>query len=230
MALIKSTILSAIRGSVNGAVFSQNKTGAYMRNRTVPVNPNTEIQQEARAGLATASQAWALLTPEQRATWVTYAAATPVVNRLGDAIHLSGFNMFVRLAAYLAFVGEGGHEDAPTTPGLAANPGPATMVVSDDASADANSLTLTDYTGGVTTSPALYSFWISHPVSAGVKFYSGPWRYCGTRAGVDRDLANPTGFTINTTQYYFARLRYMSNDYKLANQVVVGPVKATNVP
>jgi hypothetical protein len=76
MALIKSTILSAIRGSINGTVFAQNKSGAYARNRTVPVNPNTTNQQAVRIALGQAAMAWKTLSAERRAAWDASAGST----------------------------------------------------------------------------------------------------------------------------------------------------------
>jgi hypothetical protein len=63
----------------------------------IPVNPNTEAQGIARENLATATAAWQnTLTDEGRGSWESYAAATPVTDKLGDTLVLSGQQMFVR--------------------------------------------------------------------------------------------------------------------------------------
>jgi hypothetical protein len=98
---------------VVGTVFSHNRGGAYMRGRTMPVNPNTELQAISRENLTAAANFWKdNLTDPQRQAWATYADGTPVVNRVGDQRTLSGQQMFVRsatarLSAGVPIVGEG---------------------------------------------------------------------------------------------------------------------------
>ena len=53
MALIKTgPAVAVISGSVGGTVFSRNKGGAYMRNRSIPVNPQSAAQVVVRAAMA----------------------------------------------------------------------------------------------------------------------------------------------------------------------------------
>ena len=115
--LIRTGFGGQLSGSVGGVVASHNKGGAYLRNRTVPTNPNSARQLTARMALASASQAWAVLTQVQRDGWNAYAAATPLVNRLGESITVSGFNMYIRTNSFLASSGESAIDDAPLTPG-----------------------------------------------------------------------------------------------------------------
>ena len=95
--------VAAISGSIGGTVYSRNRGGAYIRNRAIPVDPNTAFQQNIRAVLANQSQAWADLTNEQRTAWEGWAVANTVTNALGNQIRLSGHQAFVQINARLDF-------------------------------------------------------------------------------------------------------------------------------
>ena len=57
------------RGKIGGHVASKNRSGAYMRTKVTPSNPNTASQSQARSILASASQNWRNLTDSQRKAW-----------------------------------------------------------------------------------------------------------------------------------------------------------------
>jgi hypothetical protein len=56
--VILGSTIAAASGSIGGTVHSRNRYGTYIRNRAIPVNPNTIYQQEIRAILAARSQEW----------------------------------------------------------------------------------------------------------------------------------------------------------------------------
>lgn len=116
--LIRMGMGGQLSGSVGGVVASRNRYGAYLRNRTVPTNPNTVRQQAARAAFGIAAVSWAGLTAAQRGLWQSYATETPLLNRLGESITLSANAMFVRTNAFRLNAGAGLLLDAPLTPGL----------------------------------------------------------------------------------------------------------------
>lgn len=108
------------RGSVAGMTASRNKSGAYMRARVKPVNPKSTRQESARTNVSYLAQRWHEdLTVVQRGLWETYAAAVAMKNGLGEAIHLSGFNHFIRTNAVMKTWGTGIFDDAPTILSLA---------------------------------------------------------------------------------------------------------------
>jgi hypothetical protein len=226
MALIKSLILSAIRGSVNGMTFSQNRYGAYARNRTVPVNPNTLAQQNARAGLANSSLAWKALTEPQRQAWNNYAAETPVPNRLGDMVTLSGIAMFNKTNAFQLFIGDPIIEAAPPTPGLATPLIINSYEIDDQGSLDPNSLLIGAYDNGDTSANSRYAAWVSSPLTAGKTFFNGPWHYVGLKTGATRNTFYQIPFVVETGQIFFFRVRYCDAAGKLAKDLIVGPVTA----
>lgn len=98
MALIKTGIaVGQISGRIAGNVFSRNRGGAYVRNGAIPTRSTTPYATAAKARLSDFSKAWASLTEVQQMAWKNWATQNPVINRLGDAITLSGHQAFVQL-------------------------------------------------------------------------------------------------------------------------------------
>lgn len=118
MAKFLSNIFSDIRGSVNGNTFARNKNGAYVRNRTAPINPNTALQSAVRSKFAEIASAWRSLTSAQRGGWITLAASNPYVDSLGQSQYYSGFQLFMKLNQNLAAIGESYISDAPSVPSI----------------------------------------------------------------------------------------------------------------
>ena len=98
--------VAAISGRTAGTVFSRNKGGAYMRRFSIPTNPQTSKQDQARNRLSTASAAWRNLTQPQRDAWSAWALTHPVVDRLGASIVLTGHQAFVKIRTNAAIVGD----------------------------------------------------------------------------------------------------------------------------
>lgn len=108
MALVQfSGSVSDIRGSIGGMTFSRNRGGAYIRNRTTPVNPSSQRQVDARSQFSAAMAVWAhVLTDYQRMTWTDYASEVPYQNSLGQQRYLSGQQRFIQ--AYTTVANAGG--------------------------------------------------------------------------------------------------------------------------
>jgi hypothetical protein len=234
MAIFKSNMLSAIRGSVNGTVYSQNKSGPYMRNRSMVVNPNTASQVLARATFAQASQQWRTLTDAQRNSWRAYAAATPVTNRLGDTIFLSGANMFTKTNAFNGFLGIAAQTTAPITPGLAEGPSlDEGGELTDTASLNPNTLQNQVFDTGSTNIAAIYAFWISNQLSVGAEFYGGPWNFVGTKLGTTRnvELEIPAPMSpLVVGQHYKILCRIKDELGRLSAAQIIGDYIVENVP
>lgn len=97
-------LAAALSGSVGGTVFSRNRGGAYVRNRSIPVDPNTSFQIAVRAALAAQSQNWADRSDAERNAWESWALQNPVTNALGNAIRLSGHQAYVQINSRLDLV------------------------------------------------------------------------------------------------------------------------------
>jgi hypothetical protein len=80
-----SSILSSASGSVAGSTYSRNASGAYIRNRSVPTNPNTLAQQAARASFGSASNVWRSLTAAQKQTFADQVSNYPYIDALGQS-------------------------------------------------------------------------------------------------------------------------------------------------
>ena len=97
MALVVLPEGTQISGSTGGTTWSHNRYGAYKRNRSVPVNPNTDRQVAVRNAVRALTIAWAnTLTQVQRDAWDAYAATVTWKNALGQDVHLTGLNHYVR--------------------------------------------------------------------------------------------------------------------------------------
>ena len=76
-----SPIVSSGSGSIAGLTLSRNRYGMYLRQKAIPVNPNTEGQQAVRLAFAKAVQVWATtLSATDREAWTIYAANVPKRN------------------------------------------------------------------------------------------------------------------------------------------------------
>ena len=113
MVLFNSDI-GELRGSIGGKTFSRNRSGDYIRRKTSPVQPETPKQTETRERMTGLSKAWSNdLTQVQRDAWNDLASNTPVTNRFGNPITLTGLNWFTRINISLVQSGESAVADAP---------------------------------------------------------------------------------------------------------------------
>lgn len=148
---IPGSIAGQISGSIGSTTFSRNRYGAYTRVRSLPVQPDTIYQQDARGILSTASQGWAGLSDAQRASWKSWAQQNPITDRLGTSQILSGNAAYVKINARRAACGDA----ALTTPPLAAAPpGLLSIVLDGDIGAGDMDVTFT-----------------ATPLAAGLKLY-----------------------------------------------------------
>ena len=97
--------ISSISGSIAGQVFSRNSNGAYIRNRAVPVNPNTDKQKDQRDSFRNLSQAWRNLTDVQRASWVAQRTNYPYQDSSGQTKLYTAQQLFMKLNMNLIAAG-----------------------------------------------------------------------------------------------------------------------------
>lgn len=164
--LIRSGMGMQLSGSVGGVTAARNRYGAYLRNRTVPVNPGTARQLAARAAFSGATLRWATLTDAQRQGWQAYATGTPLVNKLGETITLSASAMYVRTNAFRLQTIGGLVDDAPLTPGVAS-------IGTDLVFAHAAGVLSLARVGGIAAGFVLVGY--GPPVSSGVSSFQGPF-------------------------------------------------------
>lgn len=78
-------------GSYQGLTSSRNRFGQYVRNRAMPVNPNSTFQSAVRARLANNAAAWRALTSVQQEGWASLGASITRNDALGQTYTLTGF-------------------------------------------------------------------------------------------------------------------------------------------
>lgn len=92
------------RGKIGGHVASKNRSGAYMRTKVTPANPNTTAQSNARNLLTTFSQKWRTLTDAQRKAWSGAVSDYAKTDIFGDIKNPTGLNLFIKVNTNLANV------------------------------------------------------------------------------------------------------------------------------
>jgi hypothetical protein len=212
--LFKSQVYTQVSGSVGGVTYARNRTGMYARSRALPVNPGTSFQNDVRNWFGQMASYWGLtLTADERASWNNYAANVPVINRLGDAINLTGQSWFIgsavsRLQAGLAVV-----ESGPTIYQRAHPIGIPTFAI--DASDDDVDFAFDNSAewAGLGGAAVLFA---SRPQPASVNFFAGPYRYAGVVLGAAIAPTSPATielpFPVQENDKVFFQVRYLDPD------------------
>ncbi len=210
MALFKSQLVTQISGSVGGTTYAHNAGGLYMRARSIPVDPNTGYQVQARNALTQLVNAWtSVLTPTQRAGWALYAQNVPVTNALGDARANSGQNWYIaanqpRLQADAKLATTLGRID--TAPvvfdrGLLTTPGSVLF----DVSSNNLTFTFTNTDAWASAVGGALLVYQGRPVNGGRTYFRGPWRLIGKILGAASPPTSPgTIATVTTNGFAFA--------------------------
>lgn len=221
--LFKSPIFSQASGSIAGATFSRNRGGMYTRARAIPTNPNTTKQANIRSYLTSMVTYWTTtLTAVQRLGWEVYASNVTVLNRLGDAVHLTGQQMFLRTNVLGQQVGATVVADAPTT----YNTGnPIAGITSFTIAGGVATIVLAVMAPG-TSGAGKKILQVGFPQNAARNFFKGPYQNAYSAAVIAASTA-PTmvitlasawlaSYTPTTGQYIPCRLRVLYTDGRLS--------------
>lgn len=203
--------IADMRGSIGGVVFSRNRSGAYARNRTIPVNPGSALQLEVRAAIGQVRAAWFEdLSTSARAAWKTYADNVPVINRLGEQIHLTGWNMFARTNTFQVYHGKPIITAAPTDFSTAEMDGNFAAVGADDGTI---TLTIDNTLGWANEAGGRMEVYVSAPQNGTKNFYKGPYNKVSTILGatpvppvVSQTFAMPQAVVIGQRVFLMARI------------------------
>jgi len=76
-------MIGELSGKAGCVVASRNRNGSYLRTRTIPINPKTTSQQNARNNLSAIAATWRTLTDAQRAAWAAYGLTITLFDSLG---------------------------------------------------------------------------------------------------------------------------------------------------
>lgn len=217
MALVKyGAGIVQMSGSIAGDVHARNRFGNYIRPRTKPVNPHSERQEAARTVLSFLAEYWHTeLDDDQRGLWNTYAAAVGMTNRLGETIHLTGFNHFIRTntAAMDAKFGI-----LPDAPAIGSLPEKDTILGCTEENINDQTLTMRcDSAGWADTGDTkrFVHVYMGRPQLQSRFYFQGPWRYMDSFTAVTgpvghKDMPAPFAFAVDQKVWFQGRLQTIS--------------------
>lgn len=172
--------VSEMSGKFGGVVAAHNRFGQYFRQYRIPTDPQSSTQMQRRAAMAASVVAWKGLTDAQRETWNVYAANTPWLNRLGETVYLSGFQMYCRSNTYWRYlftemgISPVNLTSCGSTGGLPENISAAVATVS---VASGLSLAYDDTAAWCDSDGAAVTVQMSRPRPGTQVFGAGPYRY-----------------------------------------------------
>jgi hypothetical protein len=214
-------IVGTASGSLRSNTYSRNRFGAYIRNRTIPVNPNTARQSTVRTFMQVLTSLWlSTLTPAQRAQWSAYGENVPLLNRLGDAINLTGLNHYVRSNIPRLLAGLTRVDDGPVIFTL---PGPVTDAdCAYAADTQLVSVSFDDTLDMFDVDDSALLVYTGLPVNPSVNYFNSPFRFAGS---IDGSVATPptspetmaSPFTIQEAQKVFHKFRVSLADGRLSD-------------
>lgn len=107
MATIKlAHIVSDVKGSIGGSIFGNTRNQMYIRNKTSQINKVTPAQGRQRQFITSLTQSWRNLTENQRIQWNRFSNQHRTVNRVGNTVHGTGFNWYIKLNSNLNIAGQ----------------------------------------------------------------------------------------------------------------------------
>lgn len=233
MALVKyGGGIIQMAGSIAGNVYARNRYGNYARARTKPTNPNSPGQQEVRAAIAWLVDHWSqTLTPAQRTAWGLYADSVNMLNKLGEVMHLSGFNHFCRSNATRKRNEDTVIIDAPTIFEIPAHD-PTLSFVCDEISQDI-SVTFDNTLGWANETNAHLYLYCGSPQNAQRNYFAGPWKFLGVVDGDDTTpptspaaIASP--FVLTEGQRIWIYARISRADGRLSEPFRSGPTSVAS--
>lgn len=221
MALVKfGGGITQMAGSIAGNVFARNKYGNYVRARTKPTNPNTARQIAVRAALAFLTSRWSdTLTAAQRTAWDLYASNVVMLNRLGESVHLSGYNHYIRSNVIRKQIALAIIDDGPVVFELPAQD-PTYAITGSEATQEIS----TTFDNGMAWADEDGAFMIGYqgsPQNPQRNFFDGPWRAFMVISGVNgapppSPAVQAVSFAIAETQHQWCYSRILRADGRLS--------------
>jgi len=177
MAIVQYTaIVNQLRGKLNGSVFNKARTAYTLQGKQTPNKATTVSQNQNRNLFGQIQRTWKSLTNAQRSNAALIAANHPVRDRLGNLVHISGYNWFIKANMFRVSTGYP----------IANNLNPAVISTYTFSSAFVQDLSVTglpgsesmsyDFRFNVATGSAIglqFSVYISEPVSPGITSFYG---------------------------------------------------------
>ena len=221
MALIKfGGGVIQMSGSIAGNTFARNRFGNYARARTKPINPKSANQVLVRAVMANLTTRWAqTLTAVQRAAWNLYGTNVNMLNRLGETIHLTGYNHYIRSNHWFARMGRTLVDDGPTVFELPDQD--PTMSISISEATQQVTMTFDDTLDWCSEDNAMLVILQSDPQNPQREFFDGPWRGRSAKVGASGvPVTSPLDYAsitvVTELQKVWARFRILRADGRLS--------------
>lgn len=217
-----------ISGSIAGDVHARNRSGNYVRPRTKPVNPNSTRQVNARAIMAQLAEQWgeSPMTDAIRTAWRTYANAIAMTNRIGETIHLTGFNHFIRSNAAILACDGTLVTAGPTTLSLPATD--PTVAVTGSAATQKLSVAFDDALDWLDETGGFLEIEMGEPQKDSRNFFGGPFRFADSVDGDDTTPpTTPTEidppFTLVEGQKIWCRSKIIRADARVSTGFLTSP-------
>lgn len=169
------------------------------------------------------AQAWQEeLTEAERETWITYANAVTVRNKLGDTIKLTGQNWFIRNNSVWMQMSQE-YDTSITNVKLDIGPPPGAISFVYTEEEGENPATLVANWSIPTSFPSpRVGIWISRPKSPTVNYYKGPYQYLryNQSTSTSGPIIPPYGWEEGEKIFFRFRARY--TDGRLSDAVEIG--------
>ena len=186
-------MIADLRGKIGGSVHSRNRSGAYMRIKVSPVNPQSTYQSAVRAAFTALSQAWRALTAAQRTSWNAATSNFQKSDVFGDLKTPTGKNLYLGLNRTLELGGIANITTPPVPVGSFAFSG-----ISLSAAAGAATMSLA-WTSGAVPAGMQVIVEATNQMSAGKNFFKNLFRYVQNLPAAD---ATPTSiYTAWNTRF-----------------------------
>jgi len=246
MALVKyGGGIVQMSGSIAGTTHARNRYGNYARARTKPINPNKSssdlcrdkdenTQAKVRATIAQLSARWSqTVTAVQRTAWNLYADSVNMKNKLGEVVHLSGYNHYIRSNSFLMMRGETLVDAGPVIFELPEKD--PTVVIEPEVHEQKAKLTFDDTMDWVDEDEAFLIIREGRPQNPQRNYFGGPYQGFKDKGGDSvTPKTSPDWFTnlhlLSEGQKVWYDLRILRADGRLSepwtvnNIVVAGPI------
>jgi len=190
----RSQIVTAASGSVGGCVFSRNRYGSYIRNRSLPVNTKSTQQTIIRSALASLVVRWtSILTVAQRSGWETWAANTPQTDSIGQTYNMTGQNAYISMNPVRIQVGLAVVDAAPSVFASAALT--PTGIVSATAATEVLSISFNNADVWANETGGALLVYVARPQNPSKLFFAGPYRFMGRINGAATPPTSPLPIT-----------------------------------
>ncbi len=219
-------------GSIAGNTFARNRFGNYIRARTKPVNPKSARQTGARIVIMYLAEQWreSPMDDAKRLAWETYAAGVAWLNKLGETVKLTGYNMFIRSNA--ALIAAGGSLVINGPPDIGLPPGDTGFLITFNATTQKISVTFTDTFDWAKETGAYLTVEMGRPQNPTRTYFGGPWRIAAGIPGVDStgvsspQLIDPP-YTLTPGQKVWCRAKIIRKDARCSTPFVADPALVT---